>query len=1058
MAERTTKVTLSAQVQGYVAGMEEAARATRATGTEAEKLAQQTQAFELMGRTAMVAGGAMAVGLGLSAKAAIDWDSAWAGVTKTVDGSPEQLAAVEAGLRGLTSVLPASHTEIAAVAEAAGQLGIKTPEVVAFTKTMIDLGETTNLSSEEAATSLARFMTVMGTAQGEVSGLGSALVELGNNYATTEAEIMAMSMRLAGAGNQIGMSEGQVLGLSTALSSVGIEAEAGGSAMSKVMIDIASSVEKGGDRLTQFANVAGVSAEDFAAKWKKDPGEALAAFVKGLADAESQGKSTFGILEDLGITEVRMRDALLRSASAADQFSEAMATGSEAMGENTALIEEAEKRYDTVASKLGIMRNRVTDAAISIGEHLLPAIGGAAEGIGNFAGTLSGLDGPMGAVVAWGGLVAAGILLTGGMALAAVPKIAAYKVALEVLGVSTSGVRGKLGGVASFLMGPWGAAMLAAGIATNVFNSAMDASKVSSEELKNAIMQGAGAFDTMTEKAQQNEKGVTSAFINVSQHFADLPALADKAAVSGRGFWSSMSFNENTALDAVKVLGDTLSTLAVSDLPRAQRAFAAFVNDSGLNDNQALTLMNEEMASFKSSLIDAASAAGVATDDATLLKFALGEVGGAAVESADGTDSQKASLEELAGVAAKTGEEVAALADEIRNFGSGAFDMEGSAIKLQEEYRKLADAFAEGGQSLDITTEAGGATVTALMDVAAAANASAGATLEMTGNQEAANAILDEARQKIIDARVALDESPEAAAAWADQFLSSSQAVAEAAEVAKTAIEDIPDEKKLYISADAAAAYAGIEGVRVEQIDEKTAVVIAETDGALAGINAVTEANPPDKVLQIHANAASAYAGIEGVNVRKINDKTAIVWGNNTDAVKKIDDINAKRPMEKKVWIGADDSGFQGVWSSIMNLGPIQKVVNFVTGTKPAEHANGGIHAYANGGIAAYADGGFATGIYKGGAPIHKFAEPETGWEAYISGKPSERDRNRQIWADTGARLGMSGAGQSTVYVPTSVTVLDADRKLIGTMAVVADIQIDGYTQQQKQEKRRAGR
>lgn len=59
---------------------------------------------------------------------------------------------------------------------------------------------------------------------------------MGNNFATTESEIVDMALRLAGAGHQVGMSEGQILGLATALSSVGIEAEMGGSAMSKALV------------------------------------------------------------------------------------------------------------------------------------------------------------------------------------------------------------------------------------------------------------------------------------------------------------------------------------------------------------------------------------------------------------------------------------------------------------------------------------------------------------------------------------------------------------------------------------------------------------------------------------------------------------------------------------------------------------------------------------------------------------------------------------------------------------------------------------------------------
>lgn len=67
---------------------------------------------------------------------------------------------LEKGLRNLATQLPGSHQEIANVAEAAGQLGIKTENVVSFTKTMIDMGESTNMSAETAATSLARFANI----------------------------------------------------------------------------------------------------------------------------------------------------------------------------------------------------------------------------------------------------------------------------------------------------------------------------------------------------------------------------------------------------------------------------------------------------------------------------------------------------------------------------------------------------------------------------------------------------------------------------------------------------------------------------------------------------------------------------------------------------------------------------------------------------------------------------------------------------------------------------------------------------------------------------------
>lgn len=309
-------------------------------------------------------------------------------------------------------------------------MGIETPNVVGFTKTMIDLGESTNMSAETAATALARFANITQMSQSDFDRLGSVIVDLGNNFATTESEITEMGLRLAGAGKQIGMSEGDILGFAAALSSVGIEAEAGGSAFSKVMIQMQLAVEKGtgafseleqiasnagysigevgeavlkggkplnamaeslgmnskelskmykeADKsktsLEDFAQVAGMTGEQFSQAFKDDPSQAIIKFVEGLKDAENQGTSAIKVLDDMGITEVRLRDSLLRASNASNVFSGAVKMGNDAWGENIALTEEANKRYETTESKLKMLKNEVIDSAIELGGPFVDAL------------------------------------------------------------------------------------------------------------------------------------------------------------------------------------------------------------------------------------------------------------------------------------------------------------------------------------------------------------------------------------------------------------------------------------------------------------------------------------------------------------------------------------------------------------------------------------------------------------------------------------------------------------------------------------------------------------
>lgn len=172
---------------------------------------------------------------GYAIKTGIDFESAFAGVKKTVDATDAELEEFREGIRDMAKEMPQSASQIAEVAEAAGQLGIQNKNLLSFTEVMSNLGVATNMSATEAATSLARLANITQMPQENFDRLGSTIVALGNNLATTESEITEMGLRLAGAGKQVDMSEAQILGLAGAISSVGIEAEAGGSAVSTVM-------------------------------------------------------------------------------------------------------------------------------------------------------------------------------------------------------------------------------------------------------------------------------------------------------------------------------------------------------------------------------------------------------------------------------------------------------------------------------------------------------------------------------------------------------------------------------------------------------------------------------------------------------------------------------------------------------------------------------------------------------------------------------------------------------------------------------------------------------
>lgn len=317
--------------------------------------------------------------VGMVTKAAVDYESAFAGVKKTVDETATvSYKNLSDGIRQMAKELPASAVEIANVAEVAGQLGIKAEDILTFSRTMIDMGESTNLSAEEAATAIAKIANILGLTSDEYGRFGASVVDLGNNFATTERDIVEMTNRLAAGGKLAGLTAPDILGLATAMSSVGIEAEAGGTAMTQTLTAIGNAVSLTGkgaaDDLNLIAKTAGMTSEEFQQAWKEKPVVALQSFIKGLKDAQDKGVNMNAILAQLGMTGIRQSNMLKSLALASDKMGDAVDRSNKAWKENTALTNEANKRYETTESQLKMFKNQVTDLAIEFGGPLLKAL------------------------------------------------------------------------------------------------------------------------------------------------------------------------------------------------------------------------------------------------------------------------------------------------------------------------------------------------------------------------------------------------------------------------------------------------------------------------------------------------------------------------------------------------------------------------------------------------------------------------------------------------------------------------------------------------------------
>ncbi len=375
-------------------------------GTEAEYAALKDAAVEFSKTNAVSASQVLDI-------QALGAHTSLTNVKKTVDGTEAEYAALKDAAVEFSKTNAVSASQVLDIQALGAQLGFTVDELEEFGRVASGLDIATNMDAETASTNMAQFANITKMAHSEISnyasalvGLGnsyattesdisnmamrlasagtqvgmsqadilglatalssSALVGLGNSYATTESDISNMAMRLASAGTQVGMSQADILGLATALSSMGMEAEAGGSAVSTIMANIDKAVATGSADMQAWASAAGMSADQFASAWESSPVDALSAVLAGMEAATEGGGNMSLMLEELGISELRQTDAMKRLAGNASYLGDAVKTANDAWSENTALSNEVANRNESLAAKFEMLKNR----AVAVGDQI----------------------------------------------------------------------------------------------------------------------------------------------------------------------------------------------------------------------------------------------------------------------------------------------------------------------------------------------------------------------------------------------------------------------------------------------------------------------------------------------------------------------------------------------------------------------------------------------------------------------------------------------------------------------------------------------------------------
>ena len=304
-----------------------------------------------------------------SVKTFISFESAFAGVKKTVEATDYQFDAFNRTLKEMTTYIPMAYEDLAKIAELGWQMGVPIENLQKFTETLAAISVSTNLWLEDAALALSRITSVMWIDYNDVDKLGSAIVDLWNNFAATESEITTFVEKIAWVGNVVWLTAWDVTWIAASVTSVWVAAEKWWTAINKLLIAMNDAAVEWWDKLKTLATITGMTADEFQKLWKTDAWEAFVKVIEWMWNAWDKAVS---YIEDLVGTWTRVKEVFLNMAAASDKVREAVTRGNRAYDENRALMEEAAKRYGTTESKMQMLNNQITLNKELLGQTLIP--------------------------------------------------------------------------------------------------------------------------------------------------------------------------------------------------------------------------------------------------------------------------------------------------------------------------------------------------------------------------------------------------------------------------------------------------------------------------------------------------------------------------------------------------------------------------------------------------------------------------------------------------------------------------------------------------------------
>lgn len=730
MADRKVTVRLSAVVSDYETQMRNAANATHAVGTEAEKLAQQKQAFQQLGAAGLTMGAVLSAGLALATKASMEFDAQMSNVQASTHESAENMgllrqAAIDAGASTVYSA-----TEAAQAIEELAKAGVTTADILGGGLAgSLDLAAAGGLSVARAAEITATSLNQFGLDGANAAEVADVLAA-GAGKAMGSVEDLASGLKFVGpVANSMGVSLEETTGVLALFAQQGIIGEQAGTSLRGVLSSLTSPSAQARSEIERL----GITLYDSQGKFlglQNAAGELSDAY--GKMDGASRDAS-MGII--FGRETVTAATALYKAgAGGVDQWTNAVDDSGYA-------AETARMRLDNLKGDLEALGGVFESALIETGSTANDTLRTLVQAVTGLVGMYNELPGPVQASTLALGAGAAAVALTGGAAFLAIPKWLEFKATVEASTWSMKGIGFAAGGAAAVLGGLF--------LIVGELAAEQQRAQAKVQSYSAAMVEGTGEItEGLRDLIAESLNAKQGAFL-----WLEGSSMADAA--------KDLGISLDVVRKAIEGDADALDELN-STTQKAIDGYSAWDNES-IKLNSSAEFLRQTVEKETGALDQAADAARNKAE--------------ATEESSTSADSAAESYTAEADAVSDLNSKLTDLVNQINDANGVAVD----AITSNANYLSALDGLAaqveKTGTSLDESTVAGSANAAALGELSEKARAAAEAqflqdlaTMSADDAAKKWNDTLGQQKQAFIDSATAAGYNAEEVKALADRI------------------------------------------------------------------------------------------------------------------------------------------------------------------------------------------------------------------------------------------------------------------------------------------------